>query len=59
MNTVKIKYDYEKEGTFSERFPILFNEKQRNKNGDGRGQTADQDRNNNEIAAFHRLSDLP
>ncbi|MCK5126374.1 MAG: class I SAM-dependent methyltransferase [candidate division Zixibacteria bacterium] len=25
------KYDYEKEGTFSERFPVLYNEDQRNK----------------------------
>lgn len=29
MNATKIKYDYEKEGTFSERFPILYNEDQR------------------------------
>jgi 2-polyprenyl-3-methyl-5-hydroxy-6-metoxy-1,4-benzoquinol methylase len=31
MSTTQIKYDYEKDGTFSERFPILFNENQRNK----------------------------
>jgi len=31
MSTTQIKYDYEKEGTFSERFPILHNEDQRNK----------------------------
>jgi 2-polyprenyl-3-methyl-5-hydroxy-6-metoxy-1,4-benzoquinol methylase len=31
MSTTQIKYDYEKEGTFSERFPILYNEDQRNK----------------------------
>lgn len=30
MNTTEVKYDYEKEGTFSERFPILYNENQRN-----------------------------
>jgi 2-polyprenyl-3-methyl-5-hydroxy-6-metoxy-1,4-benzoquinol methylase len=30
MNTTKVKYDYEKEGTFSERFPILHDEDQRN-----------------------------
>lgn len=30
MNTTQIKYDYEKDGTFSERFPVLFNEDQRN-----------------------------
>jgi 2-polyprenyl-3-methyl-5-hydroxy-6-metoxy-1,4-benzoquinol methylase len=30
MNTTEIKYDYEKEGTFSERFPVLYNEEQRN-----------------------------
>ena len=31
MSTTQVKYDYEKEGTFSERFPILYNEDQRNK----------------------------
>ncbi|MFH1701146.1 MAG: class I SAM-dependent methyltransferase [Candidatus Zixiibacteriota bacterium] len=31
MSTTQIKYDYEKDGTFSERFPVLFNEDQRNK----------------------------
>jgi SAM-dependent methyltransferase len=30
MNTTKVKYDYEKEGTFSERFPVLYDEDQRN-----------------------------
>jgi 2-polyprenyl-3-methyl-5-hydroxy-6-metoxy-1,4-benzoquinol methylase len=29
MITEKIKYDYEREGTFSERFPILYNRRQR------------------------------
>lgn len=29
MNTTGVKYDYEKEGTFSERFPVLYNEDQR------------------------------
>jgi SAM-dependent methyltransferase len=31
MTTPGIKYNYEKEGTFSERFPVLYNEDQRNK----------------------------
>jgi len=30
MNATDVKYDYEKEGTFSERFPVLYNEDQRN-----------------------------
>ena len=31
MSGTEVKYDYEKEGTFSERFPILYNEKQRHR----------------------------
>jgi len=31
MNQTDVKYDYEKEGTFSERFPVLYDEKQRNR----------------------------
>lgn len=30
MSIAKVKYDYEKDGTFSERFPILYDEDQRN-----------------------------
>jgi 2-polyprenyl-3-methyl-5-hydroxy-6-metoxy-1,4-benzoquinol methylase len=30
MTTSKVKYDYEKDGTFSERFPVLYDENQRN-----------------------------
>lgn len=31
MSATETKYDYERAGTFSERFPILYNETQRNK----------------------------